>query len=55
MLILLPEGGGQRLFGNGGGDPNTVGFHALSSQSACSQGLLMWGSKKKCAGAKSDT
>ena len=40
MLILFPEGGGQRLFGDGGGDPNPVGFQALSSQSTRSQGLL---------------
>ena len=51
MLILLPEGGGQCLFGDGGGDPNLFGFQALSSQSARSQGLRFVGEQEEvCRG-----
>ena len=47
MLILLPEGGGHRLFGDGGSDPNPVSFQALSNPSARSQGLLYVGEQEE--------
>ena len=55
MLILLPEGGGLRLFGDGGGDPNPVAvFRLLAIQVHAARASFIWGNKKKCGGVKSD-
>ena len=54
MLILLPEGGSHRLFVDGGGDPTQLVFRLLAIQVHTARASFMWGSKKKCAGVKSD-